>query len=85
MNPASPASTRARAVYLTGPEKVELREVEVAPPGPGELRVAIESATTCGTDLKVFRRGGHPRMLAVPGPFGHEMTGRVAAVGRLSD
>lgn len=71
----------ARAVYLTGPEKIELREVEVAPPGPGELLVAIESATTCGTDLKVFRRGGHPRMLAVPGPFGHEMTGRVAAVG----
>lgn len=71
----------ARAVYLLGPEEVELREVEVPRPSPGELLVAIDAATTCGTDLKVFRRGGHPRMLSVPGPFGHEMTGRVAAVG----
>jgi L-iditol 2-dehydrogenase len=72
---------RTRALYLTGPEKVELCEVETPRPGPGELLLAIDFATTCGTDLKVFRRGGHPRMLVVPGPFGHEMTGRVAAVG----
>lgn len=72
---------RGRAVFLVGPEELELRDVEIARPGPGELLVAIEAATTCGTDLKVFRRGGHPRMLAVPGPFGHEMTGRVVAVG----
>ena len=70
-----------RAIFLLGPEELALREVEVARPGPGELLVAIEAATTCGTDLKVFRRGGHPRMLQVPGPFGHEMTGRVVAVG----
>ncbi len=72
---------RARAIFLLGPGKLALREVEVPRPGPGELLVAIEAATTCGTDLKVFRRGGHPRMLEVPGPFGHEMTGRIAAVG----
>ena len=72
---------RARAIYLVGPETVELREVDVPRPGPGELLIAIEAATTCGTDLKVFRRGGHPRMLQVPGPFGHEMTGRIVAVG----
>lgn len=72
---------RARAVYLVGPEKLSLREVAVPRPGRGELLVALEAATTCGTDLKVFRRGGHPRMLEVPGPFGHEMTGRVAALG----
>jgi len=72
---------RARAVFLVAPEEIELREVEVPRPGAGALLVAIEAATTCGTDLKVFRRGGHPRMLEVPGPFGHEMTGRVVAVG----
>jgi L-iditol 2-dehydrogenase len=78
---SAPLPTRARAIYLVGPEAVELREVDVPRPAPGELLVAIEAATTCGTDLKVFRRGGHPRMLRVPGPFGHEMTGRVVAVG----
>lgn len=50
-------------------------------PGPGELLVRIGAATTCGTDLKVFRRGGHPRMLKAPTPFGHEMAGTVVATG----
>jgi L-iditol 2-dehydrogenase len=70
-----------RTVYLLGPERVELREVAVPEPGPGELLVRIEAATTCGTDVKVFRRGGHPRMLRVPTPFGHEMAGTVVAEG----
>lgn len=54
-------------------------------PGPGELLVRIAAATTCGTDVKVFRRGGHPRMLRVPTPFGHEMAGTVEAVGPAVD
>ncbi len=64
-----------------GPERLELREVPLAAPGPGELLLRIAAATTCGTDLKVFQRGGHPRMLKAPTPFGHEMAGTVAAVG----
>ena len=70
-----------RVVYLLGPEKLELRILPVPEPGPGELLVRIEAATTCGTDVKVFRRGGHPRMLKVPAPFGHELAGVVAAIG----
>lgn len=72
---------RQRAAYLLGPEQVEIREVPVPEPGPGELLVKIAAATTCGTDVKVFRRGGHPRMIHPPSPFGHEMAGVVAAVG----
>jgi len=64
-----------------GPERLELREIPVSAPGPGELLLRIGAATTCGTDLKVFQRGGHPRMLKAPTPFGHEMAGTVAAVG----
>ncbi len=45
------------------------------------MLLEIGAATTCGTDLKVFQRGGHPRMLKAPTPFGHEMAGTVAAVG----
>jgi L-iditol 2-dehydrogenase len=70
-----------RTVFLVGPERLELREVAVPEPGPGELLVKIGAATTCGTDVKVFRRGGHPRMLKVPTPFGHELAGTVVAVG----
>jgi L-iditol 2-dehydrogenase len=43
--------------------------------------VRIGAATTCGTDVKVLRRGGHPRMLHAPTPFGHEMAGTVVASG----
>ena len=57
----------------------------VPQPGPGELLLKIEAATTCGTDVKVLRRGGHPRMLQVPTPFGHEMAGTIAAVGPDQD
>ncbi|HEX3131116.1 MAG TPA: alcohol dehydrogenase catalytic domain-containing protein [Thermoanaerobaculia bacterium] len=72
---------RQKTVFLLGPERVELREVPVPEPGPGELLLRIEAATTCGTDVKVLRRGGHPRMLHVPTPFGHEMAGTLEAVG----
>jgi len=70
-----------RTAFLLGPERLEVRTVPVPAPGPGEILVRIEAATTCGTDVKVFRRGGHPRMLKVPTPFGHEMAGRIAAAG----
>jgi len=73
--------SKQRTVFLLGPEHVELREVPVPEPGEGEILVRIGAATTCGTDVKVFRRGGHPRMLKVPCPFGHELSGTVAAVG----
>jgi L-iditol 2-dehydrogenase len=70
-----------RSAVLLGPERLEVREAPVPRPGAGEILVAIGAATTCGTDVKVFRRGGHPRMLKVPSPFGHEMAGTVAAAG----
>ncbi|HKI01977.1 MAG TPA: alcohol dehydrogenase catalytic domain-containing protein [Thermoanaerobaculia bacterium] len=64
-----------------GPERLEIRDVAVPTPAAGELLLRVGAATTCGTDLKVFQRGGHPRMLKAPTPFGHEMAGMVAAVG----
>lgn len=70
-----------RSVFLLGPEKVELRRVPVTRPGSREILLRVGAATTCGTDVKVFRRGGHPRMLQAPTPFGHEMAGTVAACG----
>lgn len=72
---------KQRVVYLLGPERVELRHDEVRLPAEGEILVRIEAATTCGTDVKVFKRGGHPRMLRVPSPFGHELCGRVELPG----
>jgi L-iditol 2-dehydrogenase len=70
-----------RTAYLLGAERLEIREEPAREPGPGELAVRIEAATTCGTDVKVFRRGGHPRMIRPPAPFGHELAGTVEAAG----
>ncbi len=70
-----------KTLYLLGPERVELRRQKVPEPHEGEVLVAVRAATTCGTDLKVWSRGGHPRMLVVPTPFGHEMSGTIVHVG----
>lgn len=78
---ASSITMNHRVTYLLGPEHIELREEPVPEPGDGEILVRIRAATTCGTDVKVFRRGGHPRMLRVPTAFGHEFAGEVAELG----
>ena len=58
---------------------MELREVPVPTPGRGELVIKVEAATTCGTDLKAFRRGH--KLFKPPMPFGHEYSGIVTAIG----
>lgn len=68
-----------RSLFLEAPGHIALRETELPVPGPGELLVRVMAATTCGTDLKAFRRG-HPK-IPMPGPFGHEYSGIVEAVG----
>ncbi len=68
-----------RRAELIQPGAIETRSVPVPAPGPGELLVRIEAALTCGTDLKMYRRG-HAR-LPLPAPFGHEFAGTVARTG----
>ena len=66
------------AVYL-GPEKIELRSVPIPTPMAGEILVKVRAATTCGTDVKTYRRG-HPKF-SPPFIFGHEFGGDVVQVG----
>src|SRR5439155_20599441 len=40
----------------------------------------IEAALTCGTDLKVFKRGYHAKMIVPPAVFGHELAGTISEV-----
>ena len=69
------------AAVLYGREDLRLTQVETPSAGPGELVVRVGAALTCGTDLKVYRRGYHARMLQPPMPFGHELAGVVTEVG----
>jgi L-iditol 2-dehydrogenase len=70
-----------RAAVLHGQEDVRIEDLPVPVPGPGEILLRNEAALTCGTDVKVFRRGYHARMLRPPTVFGHEVAGVVEAVG----
>ncbi len=69
------------AAVLYGQQDLRLEEVPIPCAGPGEIVVKVAAALTCGTDLKVYRRGYHARMLQPPIPFGHELAGIVFEVG----
>lgn len=69
------------AAVLYGKEDVRLESVPVPTIGPGELLVRVRTALTCGTDVKVFRRGYHAKMITPPSLFGHEMAGDIVALG----
>ncbi|HLK57914.1 MAG TPA: zinc-binding dehydrogenase [Chthonomonadaceae bacterium] len=70
-----------RAAILYGKEDVRVETLPEAELGPGEVRVRIGAALTCGTDVKVFRRGYHATMISLPARFGHEFAGVIEAVG----
>jgi L-iditol 2-dehydrogenase len=69
-----------KAAVLYGKEDVRVEEIQPATLKPGEVRIRIEAALTCGTDLKVFRRGYHARMIVPPAVFGHELAGVISEV-----
>lgn len=70
------------AAVLYGKEDLRIERLPIPSAGPGEIVVRIAAALTCGTDLKVYRRGYHAKMLRPPIPFGHELAGTVAEVGQ---
>jgi L-iditol 2-dehydrogenase len=69
------------AAVLYGKEDVRMERLPVPRAAAGEIVVRVEAALTCGTDLKVYRRGYHAKMLKPPVTFGHELAGIVVEVG----
>lgn len=72
------ASTRIQAAVLDGDGTISIEHVELAAPGPGEVRVEIAAAGVCHSDLHVTTGAWD-----VPAPvvLGHEGSGVVTAVG----
>ncbi len=71
-----------KAVLYYGPENIKYEETMIKPLAEGEILVKVESALTCGTDVKTYRRG-HPVLIkSVPSGFGHEFAGTVAKLGK---
>jgi L-iditol 2-dehydrogenase len=69
------------AALLYGREDLRLETLDIPTPDEGEVVIEVTAATTCGTDLKVWRRGGHAKMLKPPTRFGHEAAGKIVALG----
>lgn len=76
------ANSTMTAAVLYGKEDVKIERVPIPQIGEGEVLIKIGVALTCGTDLKVFRRGYHARMITPPALFGHELAGEIVEVGR---
>jgi threonine dehydrogenase-like Zn-dependent dehydrogenase len=77
------------AVFLPGGRKVDIREISVPNPGPGEVLIAVQAAGLCGSDLHMHYRPAPEHRY---GPIfglktdpnvvpGHEPAGTVIGVG----
>src|SRR6201987_3905264 len=69
----------AAVLYGSGDLKIENGDIPLL--APDEALVRVKVALTCGTDLKVWKRGYHARMITPPAVFGHELAGVVEQVG----
>src|ERR1041384_4843740 len=69
------------AAVLYGKKDVKIEKVPIPRVGDGEVLVKVQVALTCGTDLKVYQRGYHARIIVPPALFGHELAGVIEEVG----
>jgi L-iditol 2-dehydrogenase len=69
------------AAVLYGKEDLKIEKVPIPRLESGEVLVKVQVALTCGTDLKVYQRGYHARMIVPPALFGHELAGVIEEVG----
>jgi len=72
---------KMKAQLFYGPGDVRYKETDMPQIGGGEALVKIRSALTCGSDLKIYRRG-HPTMIKKGSVFGHEWAGDIVEIGK---
>jgi L-idonate 5-dehydrogenase len=71
-----------KAVVVHGPGDVRVDELPDPVPGPGEVLLAMEWGGICGSDVSYWKHGATgTAVLRHPLVLGHEVAGRVAAVG----
>lgn len=71
-----------RASVLTSPKTIELQEVAVPEPQPGQVLVRVTAVGVCGSDTHFYETGSIGDIV-VQGPIvlGHETAGEIVAVG----
>ena len=69
-----------QALYAGDGRMVVRPQEPPPPPGPGEVQLEVSFTGICGTDLHILH-GAMDQRVRLPQPIGHEMSGRVAAIG----
>lgn len=73
---------KCQAAIMVGVNKpIEIWELPVPDPEPGAILVKTEAATICATEVHIWE-GRLTRYLNFPLVAGHEMTGRIARLGK---
>ena len=71
-----------RASVLTAAKRIAMEERATPRPGPGEVLVQVSKEGVCGSDVHYYRDGRiGPFVVESPLVLGHELSGRIAAVG----
>jgi (R,R)-butanediol dehydrogenase / meso-butanediol dehydrogenase / diacetyl reductase len=69
-----------RALRYLEAGQVDVAEVDAVTPGDGEVQIEVAFTGICGTDLHVFH-GSMDSRVSRPAVIGHEMSGRIKALG----
>src|SRR5215813_5527804 len=77
--------SKMMAAVLYGSEDLRVEKIDVPVVAADEVLLRVRLALTDGTDLKVWKRGYHARMIQPPAVFGHEVVGEIAALGKRVD
>src|SRR5271165_5649201 len=77
--------SKMTAAILYGSEDLRIEQVDVPSVKPDEVLLRVRLALTDGTDLKVWKRGYHAKMIQPPAVFGHEVVGEIVAMGKRVD
>ncbi|MEO3889546.1 alcohol dehydrogenase catalytic domain-containing protein [Nonomuraea sp. B5E05] len=73
------SGTARAAIVMSASGAVEVREYALPEPGPGEFLLEVELCGMCGTDAHIYR--GRLASIRFPALLGHEIVGRLAALG----
>ncbi len=74
-----PKASTYTAVEVSAPNQLRVVERRVVEPGPGQVRIRVEACGICHTDMTTVT-GTYPG-LTLPRVPGHEVIGRVEALG----
>ena len=77
--------SKMTAAVLYGSEDLRIEQMDVPAIKPDEVLLRVRLALTDGTDLKVWKRGYHAKMIQPPAVFGHEVVGEIVAAGKRVD